>query len=170
MKLPMLVAALTTASAIAHAAPVVVRIDGARGQPMGQARLEEGPRGVLMRLELTGLRPGWHAVHFHAVGRCDEPQFTSAGGHVHAGSGAVVHGLLNPASNDSGDLPNVYASPEGVAFADVFSPFVSLSGAAGRVNLLDADGSAIVLHDNLDDYQSQPIGGAGGRAACGVIN
>jgi len=35
--------------------------------------------------------------------------------------------------------------------------------------LLDADGSAIVIHANPDDHMTQPIGGAGARVACGAI-
>ncbi len=45
----------------------------------------------------------------------------------------------------------------------------ALRSAAGRENLADADGSAIVIHANPDDHKAQPIGGAGARIACGVI-
>jgi len=124
---------------------------------------------VLLRLEATGLKPGWHAVHFHAEGRCAGPDFDSAGGHVHAGAAKAVHGLLNPQGDDAGDLPNVHAGADGVARADIFSTLVSLDGAGGKPGLLDADGSALILHESPDDYMSQPIGGAGSRVACGVI-
>jgi Cu-Zn family superoxide dismutase len=53
--------------------------------------------------------------------------------------------------------------------AELYSPRVSLKGAGGRPSLLDADGSAIVVHANPDDHNSQPIGGAGARVACGVV-
>jgi Cu-Zn family superoxide dismutase len=81
----------------------------------------------------------------------------------------VTHGLLNPAANDSGDLPNVFAGADGSATAEAYSTLVSLKGAGGRPALLDADGSSIVVHANPDDHTSQPIGGAGARAACGVF-
>ena len=42
-------------------------------------------------------------------------------------------------------------------------------GETGRANLLDADGTALIIHANADDQVSQPIGGAGGRFFCGVI-
>jgi Cu-Zn family superoxide dismutase len=42
-----------------------------------------------------------------------------------------------------------------------------LSG--GKINLLDADGSAVVVHASPDDHLSQPIGGAGARVACAVL-
>jgi Cu-Zn family superoxide dismutase len=96
------------------------------------------------------------------------PDFKSAGAHVHT-TATVVHGLLNPNGNDNGDLPNLYAAADGSAVTEVFSPLVSLKGAGGRPALLDADGSAIVIHASPDDHTSQPIGGAGARSACGVV-
>jgi Cu-Zn family superoxide dismutase len=51
----------------------------------------------------------------------------------------------------------------------VFTPFVSLAAGSDKPGLLDADGSALVIHAKADDYASQPIGGAGDRVACAVI-
>ena len=81
----------------------------------------------------------------------------------------TIHGLLNPEANDSGDLPNVFAGADGSATAEAYSTLVSLKGAGGRPALLDADGSSIVVHASPDDHTTQPIGGAGARAACGVF-
>jgi Cu-Zn family superoxide dismutase len=53
--------------------------------------------------------------------------------------------------------------------AEVFTPFVTLAGGGDKPALLDADGSAVVIHARADDYTSQPIGGAGDRVACAVI-
>ena len=40
----------------------------------------------------------------------------------------------------------------------------------GKPNsVFDADGSAVVVHAQLDDYKTDPTGNAGGRIACGVI-
>ena len=125
------------------------------------------PHGVLVRIEAKGLPPGWHGLHFHEKGDCSKADFTSAGGHVHD-KPAVVHGLLNPDGNESGDLPNLYVAADGSAQAELFSTFVSLS-SAGRSKLVDADGSALVIHAAPDDHRSQPIGGAGARIACGAI-
>ena len=50
-----------------------------------------------------------------------------------------------------------------------FTTAVSLKGAGGRTALLDADGSAIVIHASPDDQATQPIGGSGARVACGVL-
>ena len=53
--------------------------------------------------------------------------------------------------------------------AELYSDRVTLSEAEGRANLIDEDGSALVIHEGPDDHMSQPIGGAGGRVACAVI-
>ncbi len=161
-------AALVAASPALAQTTATAPIKGADGKDMGMATLTEAPHGVLVKLELKGLTPGWHAVHFHEKGDCAAPDFKSAGAHVHTAA-TTVHGLLNPDANDSGDLPNVFAAADGTVTAEAFSALVSLKGAGGRPALLDADGSSIVVHANADDYKTQPIGGAGARAACGVI-
>lgn len=175
MKSVSLAIALTSALVLAGAAqsqtptpPAQVELKGADGKVVGKATLSEGPRGVLIRLSVQGMSPGWHGLHFHEKGDCSSADFKSAGGHVHDMSGAV-HGLLNPAGNEAGDLPNLYVGADGSAQVELFSSFVSLKGEGGRPALLDADGSAIVIHAAPDDYSTQPIGGAGARVACGVI-
>lgn len=52
------------------------------GKTIGTATLREQAGGVLVlvRVEPKGLKPGLHAVHIHAVGKCDAPAFTSAAG------------------------------------------------------------------------------------------
>ena len=166
--------AITLASALAAtaagAAPQAISfpLKASDGAAVGSVKASEGPKGVLLHIEVQGLAPGWHGLHFHEKGDCSKSDFTSAGAHVH-GEASLIHGLLNPQTNDSGDLPNIFVGADGKGAADVFSPFVSLAGAAGRANLLDSDGSAVVVHANPDDYDSQPIGGAGPRIACGVV-
>jgi Cu-Zn family superoxide dismutase len=161
-----LIAAATTAPALAQAA--TAELKGADGKTIGTATLTDAPHGLLLRIEAKGLTPGWHGLHFHEKGDCGTPDFKSAGAHVHTAA-TTVHGLLNAEANDDGDLPNLYASADGSATVELFSPLVSLNGAGGRPALLDADGSAIVIHANPDDYKTQPIGGAGARVACGVV-
>ena len=157
-----------TASAADAPATQNVELKNATGAAIGSATLTEAPKGVLMKIELKGATPGWHGLHFHEKGDCSKADFTSAGGHVHGGP-TMVHGLLNPDANEAGDLPNLHVAADGTASAEVFTTFVSLSGAGGRQALADKDGSAIVIHANADDHKTQPIGGAGARIACGVI-
>ena len=162
------VIALTLAAVPALAAAPQVAFKAGDGASRGSATLTAGPNGVMVRLALTGLTPGWHAIHFHAKGDCSDAAFQSAGGHVNH-STPRQHGLLNPMGPDFGDLPNVFAGPDGTATAEVFSTLVSLRGEGGRPSLVDADGSAIVVHANADDGRTQPIGGAGDRVACAVV-
>ena len=143
-------------------ASVTAELKNSTGQTVGAVTLTEAPKGVLMRIEAKGLSAGWHGLHLHEKGDCSKSDFTSAGPHVH-GAGASVHGLLNPAANELGDLPNIHAGTDGAAGAEVFSTLVTLK------SLRDADGSAVVVHLNADDHLAQPIGGAGARVACAVV-
>jgi len=128
----------------------------------GSVTATPAPKGVLLHVEASGLTPGWHAIHLHEKGDCSDAAFKAAGGHTH-GAAPVVHGLLNPAATDTGDLPNIYAAADGSAKAELFTTMVMMAG------LKDADGSAVVIHANKDDYTTQPIGGAGDRVGCAII-
>ena len=159
-----LVAAIapSLASAADMAAADIVNTDGA---VIGKATFEQTPTGVLMSVEVTGLPPGGHGIHLHAVGACT-PNFKAATGHVNPGK--VKHGLRNPEGPDNGDLPNLFAAADGSARAEFFTTRVSVSGG-DMPGLLDEDGSAVIIHENPDDHMAQPIGGAGGRIGCGII-
>ena len=157
-----LVLALSLAASAAAAQSVTVDLKTGSGASAGKATLTEAPKGVLVRVEARGLTPGWHGLHFHEKADCSKADFTSAGAHTH-GADKAVHGLLNPAANETGDLPNLYATADGTANAEVFSSLTTLKA------LQDADGSALVIHAAADDHQAQPIGGAGARVACGEI-
>jgi len=166
------IAALACAGMIAGATaalaePVEIDIIGGEGTSIGTATLHDAPTGVLMRIEIgeDGLEPGWHGMHLHSVGDCsDVGTFKLSKGHINFDD--KEHGLLNENGPDNADLPNIHADDDGEANAEVFTSLVSMTGERG---LLDEDGSALVIHANPDDHMSQPIGGAGGRVACGVI-
>ncbi|NEX95238.1 superoxide dismutase family protein [Caulobacter sp. 17J65-9] len=139
----------------------------ASGATVGTATIFEGPGGLLMRIEAGGIPSGWHGVHFHEKGVCTPPDFASAGAHIKAGD--HLHGLLNPKGHEAGDLPNLWADGGGRVEMAVWSNSVSVKGAEGRPALLDADGSAVVIHANPDDQHNQPTGNSGGRIVCGVV-
>ena len=137
------------------------------GDGIGEAKLWQGPHGVLIRVDIAGLSPGKHAIHLHAVGAC-EPDFGASKGHINIWG--AKHGLLNPEGPDNGDLPNIYASEAGTVQAEFYTTAVYISRETARAApLLDEDGSALVIHAKGDDHVTQPIGGAGGRVGCGVI-
>ena len=142
---------------------------GEGNKTIGTVTLTQAPRGVLLKVQASGLPEGWHGMHIHSVATCADPGFKASGGHVHAATAMSVHGLLNDKETDLGDLPNIYAGKDGTAAAEIFAPNVSLGEVPGRLNLLDADGSALIIHASPDDHSSQPIGGAGARIACAPI-
>lgn len=145
-----------------------VSIINGQGAEIGKATLTQGATGLLIKVETTGLTPGWHGIHIHATGQCEAP-FTSAGAHINHGDPKQPHGLLNAEGPDDGDLPNVFADARGAVNAEVFTPRARLADKGPGQWLLDDDGSALVIHANADDHASQPIGGAGDRVACAVI-
>lgn len=150
-----------TASAATSANAELISASGAS---VGKATLQQGPGGVLIRIEVWNLPPGAHGIHLHSVGKCS-PDFKAAGGHINPHKRS--HGLLNPDGPDRGDLPNLYVSAGATGKAEFFTTRVSLM--MGTAPLLDEDGSAFIIHENADDHMTQPIGGAAGRIACGVI-
>ncbi|MYG43495.1 MAG: superoxide dismutase family protein [Rhodobacteraceae bacterium] len=154
------------AAPIAKAADIAsAEIIDTEGTVIGMVTFEETPNGVLVYVEVSGIPPGGHGIHLHAVGSCD-PDFKAAGGHINPDH--AKHGLKNPEGPDNGDLPNLYAASDGSARAEFFTTRVSVYGNAMPA-LLDGDGSAVIIHENPDDHMTQPIGGAGGRIGCGII-
>lgn len=67
-----------------------------------------------------------------------------------------------------GDLPNLEVAPNGKVDTEIFASLVTLQ--EGKPNsLIDMDGSALVIHDKVDDYTTDPSGNSGDRIVCGVI-
>ena len=112
-------------------------------------------------LDASALPPGTHGAHIHMVGRCDAPDFTTAGGHWNPTS--KQHGTMNPAGPHEGDLPNLIVGTDGRGTLAITIPGATMAG------LLDADGSAMVVHAGADDLRTDPSGNSGGRIACGVF-
>jgi len=126
--------------------------------------LTETPHGLLVRGRLSGVPTGMHALHFHETGRCESP-FKTAGGHFNPTQ--RTHGALDPGGPHAGDLPNLVVPKTGKLDFELLVSGVSLNSGPGM--LLDADGSALVLHARPDDHLTQPSGDAGDRIACAVI-
>ena len=162
--------ALGLAAGAAQAATppsATAQLVNAAGAPVGSATLTEGPSGVLIELDATGLTPGWHGLHLHETGVCAADGFKSAGAHMGHMTG-VSHGLLNPAGAEAGDLPNLY-SADGTAHAQVYTERVTLDPAKAGPGRLLIKGGSVIIHAARDDQSTQPIGGAGARVACGVL-
>lgn len=161
----LLLASFTFGAGAQSSSSAQAQLKDQSGQSVGSAELMETRGGLLIRIELANLKPGTHAVHIHAVGKCDPPSFESAGGHFNPGN--QRHGIL-AGEGHAGDLPNLHVPDNGQLKVELVTDKVTLE--SGKPNsLLDADGSSLVLHANADDYRSDPAGNSGGRIACGVI-
>jgi Cu-Zn family superoxide dismutase len=158
-----LMASLAAASGATAAS---ARLIDATGAEVGWARLTEDAAGRLhLNVQVNGMTPGHHGIHLHAIGSCVTPAFTSAGGH-HNPLGAQ-HGLDNPAGAHAGDLPNLDVNIVGRGRLQATTDRATLT--PGTLTLLDANGSAIIIHAAQDDQHTDPTGNSGTRVACGVI-
>lgn len=141
-------------------------IVGTTGESIGTGELTETSKGVSLRIKVKGLTPGVKAIHFHSKGACEPPDFESAGGHFNPTD--KEHGFKNPKGYHAGDLPNLIVPESGEVDLQILTPLVTLT--KGKKNsLLDEDGSAIIIHENEDDYVTDPAGNSGARIACGAI-
>jgi Cu-Zn family superoxide dismutase len=151
------------AQAPPQAVAVVVNL---KGQEIGKARLTQTASGLLIDINLSGIAPGEHGFHIHEIGICDPADgFKSAGGHFNPNQ--HQHGYMAEHGPHAGDMPNLFSGADGEVRANVLNTKVTLTDGPG--NLLDGNGSAIVVHADPDDYNGQPAGNAGVRIACGVI-
>lgn len=134
------------------------------GEQIGTARFYSQANEVTLAISLSGLSEGARAVHLHTKGDCSTADFTSASGHLNPHG--KEHGSLNPAGQHLGDLPNIVIGANGTG-----SIGAVLQGPAPDVlaDIFDDDGTAIIVHEGVDDYRTDPTGAAGGRIACGLV-
>lgn len=158
-------AMVMTTAHLAAQGPVKVELKDAQGQPVGTATLSSAIGAVQIQLDLRNLKPGVHAVHVHAIPKCEGPAFTSAGGHFNPAG--KKHGLQNPEGPHAGDMENFTVAADGTAKAMVMARGVTLGTEANSV--FTNGGTALVVHAGQDDMKTDPAGNAGDRIACGVI-
>lgn len=140
----------------------------ANGDAIGTVTVTSlGEGGVQVNVVVRDILQGTHAMHFHEFGKCDAPDFTSSGGHYNPDNKA--HGMNMPDGPHAGDMMNVEADAAGNGIFNVINDRVSISGEYGLHPLLDGDGTALILHERADDYETQPTGAAGARIGCAVL-
>lgn len=142
----------------------------ATGRTIGWVGLvEDGAGTVHVNVHVSGMTPGLHGIHIHAVGACG-PTFAAAGPHYNPLG--TQHGLDNPNGPHAGDLPNLIVNPQGIGHLEAKTQGVTIT--AGPTTLFDgtaaAVGSSVIIHANEDDQVTDATNGnSGARVACAVI-
>ena len=148
-------------SPLADGAHATAALRTAGGADAGRATVTDVAGGIRVTVDARGLPPGTHGAHLHTTGRCDAPDFASAGPHWNPE--ARQHGAMNPRGPHTGDMPNIIVGSDGRGTLGVTLPGATVA------SLLDADGGALVIHANPDDLMTDPSGNSGGRIVCGAF-
>ncbi|KAA3486457.1 superoxide dismutase [Cu-Zn] [Gossypium australe] len=142
---------------------------------------QEGNGPTTVTGNLSGLKPGLHGFHVHALGDTTNgcmstgPHFNPAG---------KEHGAPEDENRHAGDLGNVIVGDD-VCFYFLFFQFCLFDPGCASFSITDEQipltgpnsiiGRAVVVHADPDDLGkgghelSKSTGNAGGRVACGII-
>lgn len=176
-----------------------VGVVNADGLQIGTVTGSEYDGAVTLVITASNLAAGDHGMHIHETGTCDpegEEPFDSAGAHfnpagtTHGPGVATVEVLIQEpeagaatpaaeaitslaspvasAESHAGDLGNITVDETGRITVSVTTTSVTFADGAEN-SLADADGSALVIHENADDLATDPTGESGGRIACAVL-
>ena len=152
------------ACAAAGRGTAVIKATPTGGALSGTATLTETPKGLQVVIAVKNAPPGVHGLHIHEHGDCGDVG-KAAGGHFnpdhHPHGNAVAHGIEHA---HAGDLGNITIDAKGSG-----NLTVTVKGLTLKQGPRAVAGKAIILHEKADDF-GQPVGNAGGRIACGVIN
>jgi superoxide dismutase, Cu-Zn family len=131
------------------------------GKTKGTVELEETDGGLKLKATIEGLPDGKHAYHVHLLGDCSAPNGESAGTHFHfTGPSKEPPADIKIITGNFGDLE---ANAEGKATHEATIENAKLHGPYSIL------GRSVIIHEKPNDPKDPPIGGAGGRIACGVI-
>ncbi len=140
------------------------------GRDVASVEFRKSPRSAVKVLVTgRGLPPGFHGFHIHAVGACEAPAFTSAGGHLE--NEGASH------SEHTGDMTSLYVKRDGTVSVRFETDRFDLA------SLRDPDGSAVMVHALPDNFANIPAryapggpdqmtrdtGDSGARIACGAV-
>lgn len=159
----LLALALLLAPPLARAAEETAhaKLVDSSGKEVGTATVAAADGGSKLTVNVTGLKPGKHGFHLHAAGKCDAPDFKSAGPHYNPTQ--KKHGQQNPEGAHAGDLPNLDVGADGKGTASITAKDVKIA------DLVAGEGTALVIHADPDDGKTDPAGNSGARIACGVV-
>ena len=175
---------LVSALTLSSCAPNSPSLEGSRARVADGARVElrntqgktvgvltvamNSGGGVQFTGRLSGLPPGPHGIHIHENGKCDPPDFASAGAHFNP-SGKMHGGPQNQnGQQHDGDIGNLLVKANGMTDVAFIAAKATLT--EGPSSILKPGGTSLVIHADPDDMQTDPSGNSGARIACGVIN
>ena len=139
------------------------RLKDVAGTDVGVVNVVSSDAGLTFEFGLqegATLQTGEHGFHVHETGSCT-PDFEAAGAHLNPDGSS--HGLLSADGPHAGDLPNLNIPESGTP------TYVVTTTRLSEADLFDADGSAMIVHADPDDYVTDPGGNSGDRVACGVL-
>jgi len=154
---------LSAGSAWSATATAILKGTAPDSKIAGTVTLTEEKGGLTVVAKLSNVPAGSHGFHIHAIGNCSD-MGKAAGGHFNPDKSP--HGLYpmdGPMKAMAGDMGNIVIGADGTGDFSVFMPGLTLNDGKYAVNRL-----SIILHEKKDDF-SQPLGNAGGRIACGII-
>lgn len=118
---------------------------------------------VLVEAHVSGLKPNQeHGFHVHDKGDCSSGDGMSAAGHFNPKGSP--HGHYSTRTRHAGDMLNLKADAYGNANLSAELDIVTVG--EGPTSVV---GRGLIVHAQPDDYKSQPVGNAGARLACAVI-
>ena len=134
------------------------------GEPVGTVTFTQTEEGVVVEGEIEGLEPGVRGFHVHEYGECEPPDFMSAGGHFNPEGHPHGGPEDAPEERHAGDFGNIEVGEDGRASFSFVDSVITLGEGTN-----DVVGQSLMIHVQRDDLVSQPVGDAGPRAACGII-
>lgn len=130
----------------------------------GTATFTEKKDKVTFVAKLFGLKPGVHAIHIHEKSDCSAADASSAGGHWNPTF--KKHGKWGVGECHRGDIGNFIADEKGNGTITLATDEWCIGcGDASK----DVLGKGLIVHQEADDFVSQPAGNAGARVACSAI-
>lgn len=145
---------------------ITVSLEPKSGSDLGgEVTFTQKDGEVTMEATITGLAEGQHAIHIHQKADCSAEDGTSAGGHWNPTN--EKHGKWGDAEGyHKGDIGNFEVDANGEGTVSMTTDEWCIGCDDENKNIV---GKAIIVHDGVDDYTSQPSGAAGTRVGCGVI-
>lgn len=153
---------------VVNPAKAIANVAGSPAFPniRGTVVFKEAVGGTYVQADIAGLPQtpsNFFAFHLHS-GNCGGGPVTNPDGTMNyfPQAGAHYNPTNQPHPQHAGDFPVLLAAPTkgGSAHLSFFTPRFTVSEAVGR---------AVIIHQNPDDYRTQPSGDPGPEIACGNV-